>query len=339
MVRRTIPGEFYSLEDGLGVRRIETDGRTNTEVLELAPALASMPVVEQAIRGRASRYADLDMRLFAPVKRIEREGLSLRIVSEMPGGVRLSHLLAHLQSTGEVVPTSAILELSSLVINAVASLHSWPGGIAHGAINPAHVLLTNDGRIMLTDCVFGAGLEVLQRNREQLWKDFGLAMPAVASLARFDQNADVTQMGALILAIVLHRPLRITEYPRELSDLVTMATDLSPMPGTPDSRVALRTWLQQALQIHPRLAFRSAVEAQRAFADTNGTTASRRAGVMALQVLLRTTCSQAPRQPSLAVHAPRSAGARSVVPVANPSADGGRPFDSILRAVLANASH
>ena len=59
----------------------------------------------------------------------------------------------------------------------VAARHAdGSGGIAHGAINPAHVLLTNDGRIMLTDCVFGAGLEVLQRNREQLWKDFGLAI-------------------------------------------------------------------------------------------------------------------------------------------------------------------
>jgi hypothetical protein len=339
VVRRIIPGEFYSLEDGLGVRRIETDGRTNTEVLELAPVLASLPAVEQAIRGRASRYADLDMRLFAPVKRIEREGPSLRVVSETPGGVRLSHLLAHLQSTGEVVPTSAILELSSLVINAVASLHSWPGGLAHGAINPAHVLLTNDGRIMLTDCVFGAGFEVLQRNREQLWKDFGIAMPAVASLARFDQNADVTQMGALILAIVLHRPLRITEYPRGLPDLVTTATQSSPMPGTSASTVALRMWLQQALQIHPRLAFRSAVDAQRAFADTNDATASRRTGVMALQVLLRTTCSEVRKQPALVVHARRPAGGGSAVPVSDPSADTSRPFDSILRAVLSNATH
>ena len=334
MVRRVIPGEFYSLEDGLGLRRIETDGRTNTEVLEFAPALALLPVVEEAIRGRASRYADLDMRLFAPVKRIEREGPSLRIVSEMPGGVRLSHLLAHLQSTGEVVPTAAILELSSLVISAVAALHSWPAGLAHGAINPAHVLLTNDGRITLTDCVFGAGLEELQRNREELWKDFGLAMPTVASLARFDQNADVTQMGALILAIVLHRPLRITEYPRGLSGLV-MATELSSTPGAPDSTLALRMWLQQALQIHPRLAFRSAVDAQRSFADTTGTTATRRAGVMALQVFLRTTCSEVRKQPALAVHARRPAGGHSVVP----SADASQPFDSILRAVLSNATH
>jgi hypothetical protein len=337
VVRRIIPGELYSLEDGLGVRRIETDGRTNTEVLEFAAALASQPVVEQAVRGRASRYADLDIRLFAPVKRIERQGSSVRIVSEVPGGVRLSHLLARLESTGEVVPQSAMLELSSLVINAVASLHSLPGGLAHGAISPGHILLTNDGRIMLTDCVFGAGIEVLQRNRELLWKDFGLAMPPVASLPRFDQQADVTQMGALILAIVLHRPLRPSEYPRGLSDLLTMAMESWSPPDAAGSTSALRMWLQQALQIHPRLAFRSAVDAQRAFADTNGTPGSRRAGAMALQVLLRTTCSEPLNQAPLIVNAQRRAEAAASVSKP-PSAP--RPFDSIRHEVFPkHASH
>jgi hypothetical protein len=135
VLRRAAPGELYSLDDGLGTRWIETDGRTHTEILELAPELASQPIVEQAIRGRASRYADLDVRTFAPVRRIERSGASLHVVSEMPAGVRLADLLTHLASTGEVVSESAMLELSSLVINAVASLHAWPGGIAHGAIN------------------------------------------------------------------------------------------------------------------------------------------------------------------------------------------------------------
>ena len=74
MVRRAVPGEPYSLDDGLGIRWIQSDGRTHTEVLELTPTLAARPVVEQAIRGRASRYADLDIRSFAPVRRVERAG-------------------------------------------------------------------------------------------------------------------------------------------------------------------------------------------------------------------------------------------------------------------------
>jgi len=337
VVRRAVPGQLYSLDDGLGARRIESDGRTHTEILELAPALASQAVVEQAIRGRASRYADLDIRTFAPVRRIERRGGSLLVVSEMPAGVRLSDLLAHLESTGEVVPESAMLELASLVINAVASLHAWPGGLAHGAINPAHVLLTNDGRVMLTDCVFGAGIEVLQRNRDVLWKEFRLAMPAAASLARFDQQSDVTQMGAVILAVILQRPMRDVEYPRGILDLILTATESSSIPGTPGSTSALRLWLQEALQVHPRLAFRSAVEAQRSFADFNSRSGNRRAGAMALQVLLQTTCGESLSQPRVVLNAAINATEPPISDDPQPPAqtDGpGHPFDSILRAVF-----
>jgi hypothetical protein len=336
VVRRAVPGELYSVDDGLGTRKIESDGRTHTEILELAPALASQPVVEQAIRGRASRYADLDIRAFAPVRRIERSGASLHVISEMPGGVRLSNLLAHLESTGEVVAESAMLELASLVINAVASLHAWPGGLAHGAINPGHVLLTNDGRVMLTDCVFGAGLEVLQRNRDVLWKEFRLAMPAAASLARFDQQSDVTQMGAVILAIILQRPMRAHEYPRGVTDLIVTATESSSVPGAPGSASALRMWLQEALQVHPRLAFRSAVEAQRSFADINSRPGSRRAGAMALQVLLQTTCSEPLSQPRVVVNAAHApAPPTPAVPQPpGPEQRRSNPFDSILRSVF-----
>ena len=336
MVRRAAPGESYSLDDGLGVRRLESDGRTTTEILELSPALSSQAVFEQAVRGRASRYADLDIRSFAPVRRVERVGSAVHVVSEIPSGVRLSDLLAHLESTGEVVPESAMLELASLVINAVASLHAWPGGLAHGAINPAHVVLTNDGRVMLTDCIFAAGLEVLQRNREVLWKEFGLAMPPAASLARFDQQADVTQMGALILSIVLQRPMHKHEYPRGVSDLVVTATESSTVPGAPGSSSALRMWLQEALQIHPRLAFRSAVEAQRSFADINSRPGSRRAGAMGLQVLLRTTCGEPLDQPRMVLNAPMQAPAAQAPPPPAPPAQQERTsaFDSILRSVL-----
>jgi hypothetical protein len=132
----------------------------------------------------------------------------------MPAGVRLSDLLAHLESTGEVVAESAMLELASLVVNAVASLHAWPGGLAHGAINPAHVLLTNDGRVLLTDCIFGAGLRCCSATAKCSGRNSGWRCRPAASLARFDQQSDVTQMGAVILAIILQRPMRDHEYPR-----------------------------------------------------------------------------------------------------------------------------
>ena len=310
VVRRAVPGQPYSLDDGLGFRRVQLDGRTQFEILALAPVLANHPIVEQAIRTRSSRYADLDMRSFAAVRRLERSGASLNIVTEVPPGVRLSHLLAHLESTGEVMADPAIFELASSIINAVASLHAWPGGLAHGAINPAHILLTNDGRVLLTDGVFGAGFEALQRNREALWKEFRLAMPPAASLARFDQQTDVTQMGACILALILQRPLRGTEYPRGVSDLVMSATEAASLSGSA-AGLTLRTWLQAALQIHARLAFRSAVDAQRTFSELASTRHSRGEGAGALQLLMRTTCAEPSTPPATVLHEPAARAAFS----------------------------
>jgi hypothetical protein len=288
--------------------------------------------MEEAIRGRAARYGDLDIRTFAAVRRIERSGISLRLVSEMPTGVRLSGLLADLEATGHVVRESALLELASLVINAVAALHAWPGGIAHGAITPAHVLITTDARVVLTDCVFGAGIELLQRNRDMLWKEFRLAMPASASLAKFDQQADVTQLGAVILAIVLQRQIRIDEYPHALSDLVLRATETAP--GSGDCLSALRSWLHLALQVHPRVAFRSAVDAQRAFSEIISRPAHRRTGPLALQELLRTTCGDpfGRTQPALnpLVSSTGTSDASSDVTGTRPR----DPFESIVRAVF-----
>ena len=140
-------------------------------------------------------------------------------------------------------------------------------------------------------------------------------MPAAANLARFDQQADVAQMGALILAVLLRRPLRAHEYPRGVSDLVVTATESSTALGSPGSASALRMWLQEALQIHPRLAFRSAVESQRSFVDIGSAAGSRCGGAMALQVLLRTTCGEPLNQLPVVVNAPMRPASESAVAV------------------------
>ena len=109
------------------------------------------------------------------------------------------------------------------------------------------------------------------------------------------------------------------------------------MPGAPGSASALRMWLQEALQIHPRLAFRSAVEAQRSFADIGSAPGSRRAGAMALQVLLRTTCGEPLNQPPLVFNTPMQPAQQGPDPASTSlPAPEERPgtLDSIIRSVF-----
>jgi hypothetical protein len=266
--RAALSVQSYTLDDGLGVRTIEhhpTHGQV--DVLDVGRVLGGDAAVEQAIRARASRYTLVDGALIAHVRGIERRGAQLRITSAAPEGVRLSHLLADLEFGNVTLTDTGIIELATAVIKAVARVHRLPGMIAHGAINPAHIVVRPDKSIVLTDGVFGGAFEHLQWHRDQIWRQFGIAMPISASIHRFDQRADVTQLAAVVLAIAMRRQIRPDEYPRAARDLVLAAT---PLDGAPFAS-SLRVWLLQSLHLHPRAVLASALDALQMFAQVLAT--------------------------------------------------------------------
>ena len=133
-----------------------------------------------------------------------------------------------------------------MTVQAVGGMHEKLGALAHGALNPAHVLLQRDGRVILTDAVFGEALQQLDHNREELWRHYSIAMPSAATLPRFDRRTDVAQMGSVILAVLMRRTLLAHEYPRPVADLVMTATAENGPAGPCGPRI--RAWLQQTLQ-------------------------------------------------------------------------------------------
>ena len=210
----------------------------------------------------------------------------MRIAADAPAGVRLSDLLAYLESAPDSLSHSAMIALALSVIEGVSVLHDGPGALAHGALVSSHIIVTHECRVVVTDAVYGSAIEALQLNREQLWKGYGLVFPTSASLPRFDQVADVTQLGALVLAIALRRPLRLSEYPHGFADLVS-ATRLEGLRrtfGSPTS--VLHMWLQQALQLRQRATVSHAVQAKLAFSAVTSEPGVRRLGVQALGACL-----------------------------------------------------
>jgi regulator of extracellular matrix RemA (YlzA/DUF370 family) len=277
-------GIQYALNDGLGERSVLMQPpHGQVEILTLAPALASHAAAEPAIRARAERMADIVAPAVSAVRRVERDAKGMRVVADAVTGIRLSDVLLQLEGGSNILSHAAMLELASAVIRALAVLHGVSTGLAHGAVTPAHIVLRQDGTAVLTDSVFGTALESLEWNREKLWREFHVALPAAASLPRFDQRADVTQLGAVILAIALRRRLRDNEYPRCAADLVIAATAAPAAHGAS----ALRMWLQQALQLHPRSMFASAIEALRAFLEITSAPGLGRTGGRALSALLQ----------------------------------------------------
>jgi hypothetical protein len=195
----------------------------------------------------------------------------------------LSELLAGLEFKTISLSGEELLELASSIVTALATMHERMPTIAHGALTPAHIVLRRDGTTVLTGAVYGDALQALQRNREHLWRDFGIALPTAASLPRFDQRGDVTQLGAVVLAITQRRSLRRDEYPKRVQEMAMSAavTDNS----ATDSK--LRAWLQDALQLQGRVTFGSGVDAARAFRDVLPPREERALEALSLQTAIR----------------------------------------------------
>lgn len=273
-------------EDGFGARSIVLDpehGRV--ERLDLTAALAS-PASEQAIRARAAFHTTLADNPLGKVVRITRRAGTLSLFSAAPDGVTLSELLAGLEFKTISLSGEELLELAASVAAALGTMHQRMPSMAHGALTPAHVTLRPDGAAMLTYGVFVDALQALQRSREHLWRDFGIALPTSATTPRFDQRGDVTQLGAVILAITQRRSLRRDEYPKHTQE---MAMSVS-IAGTPAVDAKLRSWLQDALQLNGRVSFASGVDAARAFRDVLPPSADRTLEALALQTAIRQLC-------------------------------------------------
>jgi hypothetical protein len=276
-------------QDGFGARSLVVDPQHGrVERLDLTPALAT-PASEQAIRARAGYHNSLDDNpVGGRVVRISRTGDTLSVFSVCPDGVPLSELLAALEFKTISVSGEELLELAASIVRALATMHERMPAIAHGALTPAHIVLQRDGSTVLTGAVFVDALQALQRSREPLWRDFGIALPASASAPRFDQRGDVSQLGAVVLAIAERRSLRRDEYPKHAQDLALSVS----VTGNPVTDAKLRTWLQDALQLQGRVTFSSAVDAARAFRDVLPAAAERTLEALALQSAIRQLCGE-----------------------------------------------
>jgi hypothetical protein len=295
--------EILARQDGFGRWRAASDDRFGAiEVLTVRPILAT-PTAEQAIRSRAARMNELGAAEVLPVRGVKRDASGVHIVSAAVSGVPLTAVLSALASGRLTLADEAVLDLAAAIVRAAAALHMRAGTLGHGAMTPAHVILTRQGLVVLTGASFGSALEAMQMNREHHWRAFGVALPPAASWPRFDQRADVTQLGALVLSLLVRRPLATEEYPRAVGDLVAGA---GPRGGAGSG---VRMWLQQALQLHPRSTFASASEAEQPLVDAIGAAIGRPASAQSIQTMVGLMCggSKADTEPRVAAADPRRA--------------------------------
>jgi hypothetical protein len=238
--------------DGLGERRVIVDARGDRlDVLRLKTALATTPSFESALRERAGRVAGFHHESYPRVRNIEAERSTgtLAVISEHVQGARLTTLLAAAErrSLAPSMPAVACL-VRQLIVATVAWREQMPD-VVHGAIGTDRLLLTPSGRLMVVEYVLGSALEQLRYSRQQYWEELGVALPSTFKFA-INARADVLQVGAVALALLLGRRLnasdRLMELPPDLHDSLPLS---------------LRLWLLRALQLEPVGSFTSVLDA------------------------------------------------------------------------------
>ena len=243
------------------------DRDVHPELLCFRPELTEIPSFESALRERVSHVSTFQHVSYARVRRIDRlHGGTLALFSECTSGVRLAELLTETARRGIVLGINTALCIVRQLAPAVGLLHQ-NAQVANGALGPERLILTPQGRLVIAEWVVGGALEQLHYSRERYWQDLRVALPPSTGLPRFDESADVTQLGLVSLSLILGRPLTSDEYPSALDDLLSSAHTRSENGDQEPLSPELLSWLRRALQLDIRHSFKSAAQAHTELED------------------------------------------------------------------------
>lgn len=271
----TLPLRSGPPGDGLGYHVLGFDKKTGDrlEMLRLRTQFCAHAPFETTLRKRLRDLAVFDDPAFARVRQIDRlDGStpSLVVVSQHILGVRLGDLLSVAESLNIRVDIGTALGIIRQLTTAIGKLHAAgeeldDDRVSHGCIGPERLLLTADGRLVVTEYILGSALEAMDWSREKFWYEGRIALPANGELAVFDQQADIMQIGLLALSLLEGRAVYAERrYPLPLAQHVAAAREM-PLEGPPQRlSPALTDWLVRALQRDRASAFATIEEARTA---------------------------------------------------------------------------
>src|SRR6185503_15483048 len=134
------------------------------------------------------------------------------------------------------------------LLDAVAAMHESVPHVSHAAISTERLVFTPDARLMVVDHSFGAAIACLGFNQERCWKELRAAYPVVDGQVAIDRRADVMQIGAVTLSLLLGRLLNDEEYPAGIAEMIEGLNAVSPN-GLEMLPPEMKSWLRRALQL------------------------------------------------------------------------------------------
>jgi hypothetical protein len=340
---RTFPTEAPLFSDGLGDRVVAADATTGelVQILRINPALTAVPSFEFALRERVARLANFRHAYYGRIRRVDRaqpHASALALVSDHVEGTRLSDILRLAEERGLHLDINAALCLIRQLVPALVLLHENARDAAHGLVALERLVITPHGRLVVVEHVCGAAVEQMQYGRERLWHEFRVAMPPSAGIPRFDQRADVTGLGVVALSLVLGRPLRDDEFPRQLGDLLSGARERTAPGDEQPLSTPLRSWLARALQVDARRAFSSAPETLAALDEISAEGSTYVPAPVALETFLSGYISAVLAPPPAKAAAPAAAAPVVVAPVVTVASQAATPAEDAIHQLDAAAT-
>ena len=255
LASRHTPG----LSDAIGDRLLMFDNSTSSslELLRFRPEFVKVDGFEDALRRRVEELANFTHPSIARVRAVESltEEDGLALISNHTVGRRLSEIQQ--DAHGPQFAT----ELVSQLVPVLAALQEQGQGMAHGLLTPERVIVTPDGRLVLSEHVLAPAIDALGLPPEKLRDELGLMVPAGTS-SLDDPRADIVQLGYLALSLLIGRRVRSLDAAREI---VGRLSHQSPAQGHDTPRY-LQHWLVRALQVDGS-SFESANDAERALTE------------------------------------------------------------------------
>ena len=260
-----------AFQDGLGERR-QTTGAGN-QLLDLVivhEALGEVAGFEAALRQRSGELASFTHASFPRLKgvgKLSKSPAKIVVATYHVSGVRLSDLLAIAERRLIPLEYDGALGLLQQLLTAVAALHESVPHVSHGAIATERLMFTSDARVIVVDHSFGAAIACLGFNQERCWKELRAAYPVVDGKVTIDRRADVMQIGAVALSLLLGRLLNDEEYPAGIAEMIEGLNAVSSN-GLEMLPSEMKSWLRRALQLDAERSFATAVDAKADFEKT-----------------------------------------------------------------------
>jgi hypothetical protein len=242
------------------------------EYLYFADLLADEPHFAQALKYRVARLSSFAHSSYCRVRRVQpvaERGGRLALVSAHVAGRRLAEVL-DVANHAKVLPaTAGVLAASRQTMTAVALLHDFAPDGFHGALGPERLVLSGEGRIVITEHVLGTvvnqAMEAWGPNR--IWRELGVATLTDPELALDGRRNDIVQVGLIVLAMLLGRPIGVGEYPSEIGWLLQQATEVAADGTRTPLGPGLTNWLERTLSLVGGRSFTTLLDAQLAFAE------------------------------------------------------------------------